>query len=180
MASERVFEYFTQPSGARMNSVGCLVVMAPAAVGALFGLLLPSFAVPAAVLTGVAMWWRSRRLVARPRATLCIEESRLLVLDQDSREILRVRLKDLLEVELDTKTIQRVEGNLSGGALPQFRALHSKVGSASDVSRIVLVTSKRDVPLSEERMSISYTTESFGKLRRFLRNHGWLPEAERA
>ena len=179
-ASDRVFEYFTQPSGARMNSIGCAVVIVPVGVAALFGLLLPSLALPAAALTAAAMWWRSRRQVARPQATLWIEESRLRVLDRDSREILNVRLKHLLEVELDTKTIQRVQDNLDSGVLPHFRMLHGKVGSATDISRIVLVTSKQDVPLTEERMSISYTTESFGKMRRFLRNHGWLPENERA
>jgi hypothetical protein len=180
MASDRVFEYFTQPSGARMNAIGCFVVLVPAGVALLFGLVLPSYAVPAAALTAIAMWWRSRRQVSRPQATLCIEESRLRVLDRDSREILNIPLKALLEVELDTKTVQRVQDNLSGGGLPHFRLLHGKVGSATDISRIVLVTSKQDLPLSEERVSISYTTESFGKMRRFLRTHGWLPKGERA
>jgi len=87
---------------------------------------------------------------------------------------------DLLEVELDTKTIQRGQNNLNSGVLPYFRLLHGQVGSATDISRILLVTSTHDMPPTEERLSISYTSESFGQMRRFLRNHGWLPEDERS
>jgi len=58
--------------------------------------------------------------------------------------------------------------------------LYGQVGSESDVSRILLVTCDQDIPLTDEYLSSSYTTESFGKMRRFLRSHGWLPEAERA
>ncbi|MET0791243.1 MAG: hypothetical protein ABW061_06945 [Polyangiaceae bacterium] len=179
--SGRVFEYFVQPTGARLPALGCTAALVSAAVAALLGLLnLADYALPAAALTFAALWWRNRRLVARPQATLSIEGARLLVANRYSREILDVPLSDLLDVELDTKTIQRVQDNLSADVLPHFRLLHGQVGSATDVSRIVLVTSKLELPLTEEHVSSSYTTESFGHLRRFLRNHGWLPKDERA
>jgi hypothetical protein len=178
------FEYFTQPQGAKLPATGCLVVVVPCAVAALFGLLdLASLAFPAAAVTAVGLWWGSRNYRARPQATLTIQgeppRPRLEVLDKDFRELLNVPLNDLLEVELDTKTIQRVQMNRSIGVLPQLGMLNNKVGSASDISRIVLLTTRQEVPLTEQRISVSYATESFGDIRRFLRKHGWLPEAER-
>jgi hypothetical protein len=104
----------------------------------------------------------------------------LRVTDRSDRDLIYTALSDLLEVELDTKTIQRVQENMSLDVLPQLRLAQGKVGAATDVSRIVLLTPTQAVPLTAERVSISYTTESFGEMRRFLRKHGWLPEAERA
>jgi len=175
-----VYEYFAQPTGTRAV-IGCLPLLVSCAVAALFGILdLTAYALPAAGLTLGALWWRGRRQLALPQATLSIAGSRLRIVDRDARELLFMPLDELLEVELDTKTIQRVEDNASAGVLPHFRLLHGQVGSATDVSRIVLVTTKLELPLSEERMSSSYTNESFGQMRRFLRSHGWLPEGERS
>jgi hypothetical protein len=175
-----VYEYFAQPTGA-LPVIGCLPVLSSGAVAALLGIAnLAAYALPAAGLTFAGLWWHNRQQRKRPQATLSIEDSRLRVEGHDGRERLYVPLTELLDVELDTKTIQRVQDNLSGDVLPHFRMLHGQVGSATDVSRIVLVTASLELPLTEERMSSSYTGESFGQMRRFLRNHGWLPEDERA
>ncbi len=178
--SARVFEYFVQPVGARAPAVGCLAIVVSAAVAALFGIFeLTAYALPAGALTFAGLWWNNRRQAARPHARLSIEGSYLRLVEGEARERLYVPLDDLLDVELDTKTIQRVQDNVRADVLPAFRLFHGQVGSASDVSRIVLITTKLELPLTEERVSSSYTIEAFGKMRRFLRDNGWLPEGER-
>ena len=174
------FEYFALPQGSRAP-LGCMVLVAPAAVAVLLGALdLTSYALPAAAAIAGGLLWRNRSQRARPHATLRVESANLQVLDKRLHEAASFPLQDLLDVELDTKTIQRVQDNQSAGVLPHFRLLHGQVGSASDVSRIVLVTPSGEIPLTDVRLSSSYTTESFGHLRKFLRNHGWLPESERS
>lgn len=176
-----VFEYFAGASGPRSSALAYYVLIAPILVAALFGVVgLPDYALPAAALTAIAMWWRKRQQKTRPQATLSVARERLTVLDGRGREALNVPLEGLLEVELDTRTIQRVQESTSSGSMPELRFLQSKVGNPSDISRIVLITEAGELPLTEEQISHSYCIESFGQIRRFLRNHGWLPEDERS
>jgi len=180
LADARVFEYFVQPSGSR-RAVGCLAVIVPGGVAALLGIVgLHRYALPAALLIGAWLWWRKRHELLRPQATLAIEGPLLRVLDYRLRELAHLPLKALLDVELDTKTIRRVEDNRNGAVLPQLSLFYAQVGSESDVSRIVLVTRDQEIPLTDEYLSSSYTTEAFGKMRQFLRSQGWLPKSERA
>jgi hypothetical protein len=66
-----------------------------------------------------------------------------------------VDLKDLLDVYLDTKTIRHT-------------------------ARIALELRQETFFLTQERSSHLDANEWFGKIRRFLRQHGWIPEDERA
>lgn len=175
-----VFDYFVEPGGTRSSAIGIYVLISPLLVAMLFGLVgLSEYALPAGALTAAGMWWHRRRAKTLPRAKLFIEGSRLRVVDRSSRELVNVLLSDLSEVELDTKTIQRVQESMSAG-VPELRFLNSKVGSATDVARIVLITRELDVPLTAEQHSHSYAIEAFGQIRRFLRQHGWLPQGERS
>jgi hypothetical protein len=89
-----------------------------------------------------------------------------------------IRLKHLLNVALDTKTIQRIHEGSS--AVPAVRFIDTRVGLEVDHARILLVTkSGEEIALSEERVAHMDATESFAKIRTFLRNNGWVPADER-
>jgi hypothetical protein len=49
-----------------------------------------------------------------------------------------------------------------------------------DEQRIVLVCATGCVPLTESHLASVEVTEQFGKMRVFLRKHGWTPESERS
>ncbi len=95
-----------------------------------------------------------------------------------SAELLNVPLDALLEVSLDTKTIQRVQENVSSG-IPDLRFVDSRVGPEIDTSRIELVLGKHSIFLTDEYLSSTDATDWFGKIRRFLRKNGWVPRDER-
>src|SRR5262249_20724692 len=90
----------------------------------------------------------------------------------------RFRLSDLANVSLDIKTIERVMDGDS--AIPAMRFIDAKVGPKVDTGRIVLVgTNGREVRLTDDFLPHMHCTEWLGKVRAFLRKHGWLPEDER-
>ncbi|HEY3256281.1 MAG TPA: hypothetical protein VGJ91_20120, partial [Polyangiaceae bacterium] len=75
-----VYEYFAQPSGARVSLTGCLPAIISGAVAALLGVMdLTAYALPAAALTFGGLWWRNRDLGKRAQATLSIEGTQLCV-----------------------------------------------------------------------------------------------------
>lgn len=85
-------------------------------------------------------------------------------------------LAELQDVELDTRSFEKVEGRVRpDGLIGTGQAL------TLEVSRLVLVIAGRDVgiPLREEYASYSDSLEWMGKVRLFLRRHGWLPHDER-
>jgi hypothetical protein len=128
--------------------------------------------------TAVSVWsWRTRK--SRGGAVLAVEGGVLTVEVRGKRALHdRFRLGDLADVALDVRTIERVmEG---GSAIPAVRFIDSKVGPKVDTARIVLVAeSGREVPLTSEYLPHMHATEWLGKIRVFLRKHGWVPESER-
>lgn len=120
-------------------------------------------------------WWR-------PRATgilLHIERGELTV-DPRARtgRCSRVRLDDLTDVVLETRTIQPL---LDGGsAIPALRFSESRVGGEVDKSRIALERGDDErILLGDTYLAHLDALEWFGKIRVFLRKHGWVPEDER-
>lgn len=147
--------------GSRLESGGLAVVIALAVTGTLA--------------------LRARRAWAREAVVLRVEDGALLVRDRGARAVkARIALRDL-DVTLDTKTIRRVEEGRS--AIPGVRYLDTRVGPEIDVSRIVLVEraddGERELALSEPYLAHLHATEGFGKIRVFLRRHGWVPTDER-
>jgi hypothetical protein len=147
-----------------------------AVVGAwLIGPLGGAVALVMAIAASVWMW-RTRKKAAGAR--LRVDGDVLSVsLVRSGREE-SFRLDDLANVELDTKTIERVmEG---GSAIPAMRFIDAKIGPKVETARIVLVSeSGRQVWLTEEYLPHFDATEWLGKIRVFLRKHGWVPEDER-
>lgn len=88
-----------------------------------------------------------------------------------------VTLDDLLDVELDTETIRRIQE--SGSAIPAVRFAEATAGPEVDQSRVVLVSRDRRVPLGETRTAHMHASEALGKIRVFLRKQGWVPLDER-
>jgi hypothetical protein len=132
-----------------------------------------------AALLGSLGWavWAARDKGADGGIALEVEADDLLV--ADGRGVLprRVALAKVREVEIESKAIRRVAYTQQvGEALPSTR-----VSGDVDVARIVLVVEGEAQPirLTEAYESYSNCAECFGKVRVFLRSHGWLPEGER-
>lgn len=88
-----------------------------------------------------------------------------------------VRLDALEDVVLDVKTIRRVQDGDS--AVPAVRFTDTRVGPEVDLARIVIVGDGERVYLAEHWLAHMDATEWLGKLRVFLRKHGWVPADER-
>lgn len=134
------------------------------------------------ILSAIALVWWWRRAPYAHKLILRVERGELSVHARGGREeTLRVRLEDLENVALDTKTIQRVQDGAS--AIPAMRFIDSQVGPEVEQARIVLVARGRrartTTPLGETYLAHMDAIEWLGKTRLFLRKHGWLPEDER-
>jgi hypothetical protein len=134
-----------------------------------------------AALVGAAAYsawsWRSRKRGGG--AVLTVDRDVLAIELRDKRPTCdRVRLGDLADVALQIKTIERVTDG--GSVIPAVRFIDSKVGPKVDTARIVLVrASGQEVPLTSEYLPHMHATEWMGRIRTFLRKHGWVPEDER-
>jgi hypothetical protein len=125
-----------------------------------------------------SVWaWRTRK--ERGGAVLNVQRDVLAIEVRGKRTLHdRLRLSDLADVVLDIKTIERVMDGHS--AIPAMRFIDSKVGPKVDTARIVLVgAGGREVPLTNDYLPHMHATEWMGKIRTFLRKHGWVPESER-
>jgi len=156
---------------------GAYVFATPLLVGIAFAMVdLPDISIPAMLVTGIALHLERKRARARANATLRTQGGKLSVSGLEPAARLETPLVDLLDVRLDTKTIQRVQENPGVAAL---RFIHATVGPPLDVARIELVTRDRSVFLTEEYFSHSDSLEWKGKIRQFLRKSGWVPDSER-
>jgi hypothetical protein len=127
---------------------------------------------------GFAIWWM-KKTPNGDRFVLAVESGELVVRRGSSTEPLeRFALDDLVNVSLDSKIIQRVlEGS---SAIPAVRFINTHVAPESTTSRVILVGRDRPfVPLGQTYLAHMEATEWLGKIRVFLRRHGWVPEDER-
>lgn len=154
------------------------LVTLPVAVAALLSL----FATPAVALFGlvgaavlVALWWRGGDGTG---VLLRVDGDELSVLVGRAKSPkARLRLGDLSDVTLDTRTIRPLmEGD---SPIPGLRFVNSQALPEVDQKRIVLAAKSGEVPLTETYQANVEATEWFGRIRVFLRKHGWVPESER-
>jgi hypothetical protein len=145
---------------------------------AMAGLNLVSWVVLASA-GAVALWkWRWARDVSG--LLLRVEDGDLVITTRASKEVLtHVRLGAVRDVSLDTKSIRKVEPGRD--AVPAVQFIHTQVGPEIDVARIVLDLEGRSTPirLSDAYVSHIDSVEWLGKIRSFLRAHGWIPVDER-
>jgi hypothetical protein len=141
-----------------------LVTLAVAVVGG-WGL-----AVVVAGMLGYSRW----RTVRPPAGVTLRVDGGLLVLRDE-----RVALDDVVDVERDTKQVERVTLQQPVGA----PMMSSVVGPSFDAARVVFVVldgeRERRIPLTNEFAPSYHCTEWVGKIRVFLRKHGWMPDDER-
>ncbi len=121
----------------------------------------------------IYLWKRKKT----PDTVLRVESGAVQVLRR-GRMKARFSLTELTNVRLDIKTIQRVQEG--GSAIPAMRFIDSKVGPDLDTARIVLITEdKTELALTDDFLSHMDSSEWLGKIRVFLRKHGWVPADER-
>jgi hypothetical protein len=127
---------------------------------------------------GVVVWtWRARKRVGG--AILRVDGDVLTVTIGDRHTSYEsLELSDLADVTLNLKTIERVIDGDS--AIPAMRLVSPKVAPKLDAAQVVLVdASGREVLLAEDYLPHFEATDWMGKIRVFLRAHGWVPEDER-
>lgn len=174
--------YFPEAPRATSSTGAVYNLLAPAFALMAFGGVFESLAIGAAAGSAVIgyQWWRRKRQRTVPRALLKIEGEQLRLSGAafPGGGPLVFHLSELLDVYLDTKTIQRVREN--PGPLPELRFINATVGGEQDTARIALELEHETFFLTQERLSHTDANEWFSKIRRFLRRHGWVPEDERA
>lgn len=172
-------EYF--PEGRRIESsaVAWYVFIAPFFVVVVVGLVERRLAWPAGLITAVWLYFPGRKRRRAPHVVLEAIDGRLIVTDKKGSRILDVSMDEVTNVTLDTRTIQKVQENLSSG-MPELRFIDARVGPGIDEARIEIRCGDRVVPLTEQRTSHIDASDWFGKIRRFLRKNGWVPLDERA
>jgi len=152
----------------------------PTLVGAVLGeLWTPTAGVLAfAVLLVGFVWWSRRR--PRDVVVLRVHDGVLRVLPLGSRrEMFRVRLDDLDDVVLETKTVERHLDTSAAAVNIGMGPLTPSIAAATDTKRIALESRRGAHTLTREFFGHTETTEWFAKIRRFLRSAGWTPRSER-
>ena len=143
-----------------------LPYVGPAAVGG----LLAKYVSPLTGLVGLAVSVLVVVLLRKPREGRFVlrVEGDVLEVRREKRPdpIARVALADIVDVTLDRQAHQ-------GG---------SRGGAAAERTRIALERRGEEEPVyvPDERVTSIEAQEWHGKIRVFLRKHGWLPEDERA
>lgn len=128
-----------------------------------------------ALALGLRRWTRKRS-----GAVLRVEEGKLSVRSRDRRrELGTLRLREIEDVGLEIKKIQRVQEGDS--MIPAVRFIDSRIAPEVDTARIVVVgrEGRERIVLTEAFLAHMDATEWLGKIRVFLRKHGWVPEDER-
>ncbi len=178
-ALPKTFAYHAEQRGHDASTPALFQLLTPLLIGALVAAVgLPAIAVPVFFVAAIVLRIKRKRDRSRPTATLAIEGATLRVLGPTSKERLRVPLAEVLDVGLDTKTIEQVQE--APGPIPELVFVNATVGPPIDRSRIEIVTSRSgSLRLTEEHLSHGDALEWRGKMRQFLRKQGWVPESER-
>lgn len=127
-------------------------------------------------IAGIAwMFWRFRQSPS-DAITLRVDGA-MLVIERADHPPRSIRLANVREVEIDRKSIRRVTYHQDVGAVTP----HSSLSGDVDVARIAIVLEGETARtlVTESYGSYGECMERFGKVRKFLRTHGWLPIDER-
>ena len=162
-------------SSAFIGPVALFPLLAGTAASAITGwgwLLIPATA-------ATAIWMVRRRRTAATRSAIVFRvQNGLLILDEGlTRPVTRFSLRDLLDVKLDSRRVERVVEEVGG--IPALRFANARVAPPSDEARIELVLVDSSILLTDRYTSHLDAMEWLPKLRWFLRQHGWVPEEER-
>ena len=135
--------------------------------------------VPAVTVRLEAPSFIDRFLRREPRSEtrLCVEDGVLTVVFSGGSEPARFLLRDLIDVELETEEVDKGHAQLG----PDARIAVGFSSLPVDMSRIVLVVGedREGHRLSDAQIAHEVAMSWLGKIRLFLRAHGWVPEDER-
>ena len=127
---------------------------------------------------GGGYWgWRRRKAVV-PGFTLDVTDGTLTIQRAGEAAPVAMALSAVRDVEMERKAIQRLSVHQGYGDAVPTTALSGDL----EVARIVVVCDGPDarVRLTESYAPVFVCMEHFGKVRTFLRRHGWKPADERA
>lgn len=176
-APPRELAYFPEQRHSSSSAVAMTIFLWPLLAGIAFAVIgIPQLSLPAMLAVGVFMYVKVRRGRSRPRVVLRVEDGVLRLTGPFVADI-ALPLEKLLDVRLDIKTIKPVME--TPGPVPAARFINSRVGGEVDRARIELVRRDDSILLTDEYLSHTDSSEWSGKIRRFLRKHGWLPADER-
>lgn len=169
--------YHPEERHSSSSAVAMAVFLWPLLIGIAFAVIgLPELSLPAVLVFGAAAYFSARRRRRRAHAVLRVADG-LLYLTGSGVPDINLPLDKLLDVRLDTKTIQPVME--TPGPVPSLRFINSRVGGDVDIARIELVRRDDSIFLTSDYLSHTDSSDWAGKIRRFLRKHGWLPADER-
>lgn len=124
-----------------------------------------------AIVSVLVLKWRARPT----HAVLSIDGRRLFV--RSGKRSFDIDLRDLDAVSLERREIQRVQDG--SPLVVATMAINTTVGPSAEVVRILLEGATRSFLLTEEFQPHMMGVEGMGRVRRFLRSHGWTPAEER-
>jgi hypothetical protein len=169
--------YFPEEERQR-SSMSYLGYFAPLVVAAIVAKLIHgALFFPAVVVSLIGYHRYRKRQRQTPTAVLRVRDGELHVSWPGRHVEDSVTLDELEDVVLDTKTVEYVQEATSG--VPELRFINARVGPAIDIARIELETPEGSIFLTEGFVSHTDAVEWFQKVRRFLRQHGWVPMDER-
>jgi hypothetical protein len=173
-----VLHYLPEAQRTRSSAIAVYTLIAPLFAGvavAAFGY--GELGLPVIFITGMAMYLYRRYDRSTPYITLQVASGVLHLKGRGYPGATEIRLADLYDVSLDSKTVERVQESVGG--IPELRFINSTVAPAVDESRIELETRDGSIFLTEHRVSHLDASDWSNKIRRFLRKNGWVPEDER-
>jgi hypothetical protein len=137
------------------------------------------FALTGMAATAVLMFWLYRRGQTAQRFVVRMAGGSLSLNQWGIKQPLAyLPLSQLADVTLDTRSIQRVVEGTS--MVPAVRYSEGRTAPEVDVARIVLIDCDgTTVNMGERFLAHTDAVDALGRIRVFLRSHGWIPEDER-
>lgn len=130
------------------------------------------------MLLGGFAWWSRKR--PKDVVLLHVSDGELRVFPMGSnRETFRVRLDELDDVVLETKSVERILDVGANAVNIGMGALAPNIASPTETKRIALESSRGAHSLTSQFFGHAETMEWFAAIRRFLRSAGWTPLSER-
>jgi hypothetical protein len=131
------------------------------------------------VLLGATWGWVEIRGRRGARITMMVERGRVRIVKGNDAP-LDLALEDLLEVQLDSKSVSKNLTVARADGVNTIFGMGSGHNIDIDIARIELVIAGEEpIFLSPDFISASLCAESLRTIRLFLRAHGWKPVDER-
>ncbi|CAN5664413.1 hypothetical protein BH09MYX1_BH09MYX1_57390 [soil metagenome] len=116
--------------------------------------------------------WRSS---SKPRKIILrVREKKLFVID--GKRSFELAVSALRNVSLDKKEVRKLRDG--SPILPELMMVNSTVDATTEIVRVVLEGNGTSFRLTDEYQPYSAGLEGMGKVRVFLRKHGWVPPEE--